>query len=173
MSETASSARRGLLQAPRVEDAAAIYKLVTQCKPLDVNSEYLYLLLCSHFNDTCVVAHLNKEVVGATTAYLVPERPDTLFVWQIAVAQKVRKLGLAMTMLKHLLRRRSCRSIQYIETTISPSNQASLNLFDSLARELKAPLQQSECFSSQMFLGSDHEAENLIRIGPIKSEVLQ
>lgn len=161
--------RQVLLQKPGVEHASAIYRLVENCKPLDLNSEYLYLLLCAHYSDTCVAAFLEDQLVGAATGYLLPERPQTLFVWQIAVSPKVRKLGLGRQMIRHLLNRKACSAVDVVEATVSPSNKASLGLFESLARDFNTEFQQSSFFEKKLFFNKNHEEENLVRVGPFKA----
>lgn len=156
------------LQPPRPQVSAAVYQLVVDSKSLDVNSEYLYLLLSTHFRDTCVTAFFKDTAVGAATGYIRPDQKETLFIWQIAVDAAARQKGLGKKMIRHLLERRSCADVRFIEATVSPSNQASLNLFASLARDLKTGLKQTPCFEKELFRDRDHESEDLIRIGPFK-----
>jgi len=83
-----------VLRHPVLEDGTAVFDLVDACKPLDLNSHYLYLLQCSHFAPTCVVATLHGEVVAWVSGYVTPNQTDTFFVWQVAVGEKARGLGL-------------------------------------------------------------------------------
>ena len=82
------------LRKPRAEDGAAIWKLVRACRPLDENSMYCNLLQCDHFADPCVVAEVHGDVVGWISAYVMPNDPETLFVWQVAVSERMRGAGL-------------------------------------------------------------------------------
>lgn len=168
MNHSDTAKQRILLQAPDSHHAAAVYQLILNSKPLDVNSEYLYLLLCSHYRSTCVIALSGNEVVGVATAYLIPEQKNTLFVWQIAVAEQARRLGLGKTMVKHLLNRPVCADVGFVEATVSPSNAASLNLFKALAQDLETEFRQKPYFEKELFRGGNHEEENLIRVGPLK-----
>jgi L-2,4-diaminobutyric acid acetyltransferase len=156
---------------PAVEEGASIWQLVRASEQLDLNSAYCYLLLCRHFSDTCAVAVVEGEVVGFVTAYLPPGQPDTLFVWQIGVARTMRGKGLATRLLKELLQRDACRGVKYLEATVGPENQASRALFTALARWLNADLIEESCFDAEHFPGEDHEAENLLRIGPFQDSV--
>ena len=151
---------------PRVSDGAAIRRLIDACKPLDVNSLYAYLLLCEHHAGTCVVARRDEHIVGFVSAYRIPQREDTLFVWQVAVDASTRGTGLAKAMLRDLLARPLVRGSTHLETTVSPSNTASRRLFHALARELDAPVNETVLFAESDFGGEDHECETLIRIGP-------
>ena len=45
---------------PGKRDAAGIWELVRESPPLDLNSFYSYLLLCTHYRDTCVVGKLDE-----------------------------------------------------------------------------------------------------------------
>ncbi len=151
---------------PTRHDGAKIWRLVQSCPPLDLNSCYAYMLLAEHFAETCVVARAGAELVGFISAYRPPERGETLFVWQVAVGADARGQGLAGRMLSELLAREGCAGVRYLETTVSPSNQPSAALFQSLARRLGAPLRTETLFAAELFAGSGHEAEILHRIGP-------
>lgn len=155
-------------RAPVANDGPDIHALVERCKPLDVNSRYCYLILCEHFSSTCVVAEENNAVVAFITAYIPPERRDTLFVWQVAVDARLRGRGVAKKMLRHLLSRHNLKHIRHVEATVNPSNDASRSLFQGLANECKSTIHESLIFPADMF-GENHEQENLIRVGPINS----
>jgi L-2,4-diaminobutyric acid acetyltransferase len=130
---------------------------------------YCNLLQCSHFSTTSVAAELNDEVVGFISGYIQPDKPDTLFVWQVAVGEAARGQGLAGRMLQDLLSRDATQSVRYIETTITPDNRASWALFESLANKLDAPLSRSVMFDRQQHFAGQHETEMLVRIGPVTS----
>jgi len=147
-------------------DGSQIHALVKNCKPLDLNSVYSYLLLCQHFADTCVVAEIEGHIVAFLSGYIPPSRRNVLFVWQIAVDGKWRGQGLGKRLLNEVLHRNFCRHCCFLETTITPSNDASWNLFRSVARDLNAPCQESICFSEKHFGQKHHEAEYMFRIGP-------
>ena len=82
-----------------------MWALIQACKPLDENSIYCNLIQCDHFADTCILAELDGTPVGWISGYLLPDATDTLFIWQVAVAEEARGLGLASQMLDRLLRR--------------------------------------------------------------------
>ena len=154
-------------RAPTLADAAAIHALVAQCKPLDVNSEYAYLLLCTHFAETCVVAQVESQLAGFVSSYKKPTDASVLFVWQVAVSSDARGQGLGSRMLNELMNREPCQKVRWIETTISPSNEASWALFESFARRREASCVQQPLFQTEYFGGNAHEEERLLRIGPI------
>lgn len=147
----------------------AVFRLVENCPPLDMNSSYCNLLQCSHFADTSVVAQMNGALVGFISGYVIPERPDTLFVWQVAVAEQARGLGLASRMLAHIIARPHCVDIAYLETTITQDNPASWALFKRLAKALSADFQSSEWMDKNAHFAGQHDSETLVRIGPFNS----
>lgn len=155
------------LREPTAADGAAVYELVAQCPPLDTNSMYCNLLQCSHFSATSVAAEYNGEIVGFISGYIQQERPDTLFIWQVAVSEKARGQGLASRMLQNILARQEEGNIHFIETTITPDNRASWALFKRLANTLGAELNQSVMFERQQHFAGKHDTEMLVRIGPI------
>jgi len=152
---------------PIANDGVAMHALVERCKPLDVNSQYCYLILCEHFPSTCVIVEKDNEVVGFITAYIPPRKRDTLFIWQVAVDARLRGQGLAKKMLGTLLSRSNLKRANYIEATVNPSNGASRALFQSLANDCSCAFDEELIFPATMFGEGNHEQENLIRVGPI------
>lgn len=156
-----------VLRQPALSDGAAVFQLIQDCPPLDVNSAYAYLLLCHHFSDTSVVAELDGKVVGYISGYVPPQQPDTFFVWQVAVHSDARGRGLGQRMLRFLLDQPTVAGVCYIDTTVSPSNKPSRAMFARLAQTLETHLEESELFTQAMFgPGAGHEEEKLLRIGP-------
>jgi L-2,4-diaminobutyric acid acetyltransferase len=157
------------LRPPRITDGKSVHALIAGSPPLDTNSLYLNLLQCTHFAETCVIAEQTGSTaapLGFISGYLVPERPRTLFIWQVAVAQQARGLGLAKAMLLELIARPACAAIDHVETTITESNSASWRLFRSLARTLECPFERQSCFDRDEHLDGVHESEVLVTIGP-------
>lgn len=143
-----------------------MHALIAASPPLDTNSLYCNLLQCTHFADTCLLAEQDDDIAGFVSGYRVPERSDTLFIWQVAVAQGARGQGLAGRMLRTLLKRPACQGVRRIETTITPDNGASWALFRSLATALGAPLDHHLVFESGREIDAGHASEHLIAIGP-------
>lgn len=161
------------LRPPRMEDGAAIWRLLRESPVLDLNSAYLYLMMCRNFASTCVVADRAGALYGFATAYLLPARPDTLFLWQIGVSPDARGQGLASRMLMELLQRDACTAVTHLETTVSPSNAPSRALFRGLARRLDTQLQELPGIAASLFphegAEDGHEDEPLLRIGPFRA----
>ncbi|WP_236250571.1 diaminobutyrate acetyltransferase [Microbulbifer sp. ALW1] len=169
LAQPASAPEQGaqvLLRRPVSEDGAAVHQLIGACPPLDTNSLYCNLLQASHFSATSVAAELDGELVGFISGYRIPERPDTLFVWQVAVAEAGRGMGLAGRMLREILGRPACGAVTHLETTITPDNDASWALFRSLARKLDAGCVDSVMFDRERHFKGAHDSEMLLRIGP-------
>jgi len=163
--------RQIVLRMPARRDGAALHDLIAHCPPLDLNSRYAYLLQCDHYADTCVVAEVDGRIVGAITAYIPPTKPDTLFVWQVAVDPTMQGQRLASQMLDNLVDRclsghGAHRPIRTIEATISPSNIASRKLFTSFATRYGVDVAAGLHFAAADFGKGDHEEEWLYRIGP-------
>jgi len=154
-----------------------MWRLTKGCPGLDLNSPYSYLLLCRHFSDTCLVAEADEALKGFVTGYLPPGRPDTIFVWQVAVAPDSRRLGLGRRLVDALLDRALRAGVPFLEATVTPSNEASRRLFRAVARDRGADYQESKFFDPEHFPddGTDpdpHEPELLIRLGPMVVEAL-
>lgn len=154
------------IDVPRITDGAAVHRLAASTT-LDRNSPYAYLMVCRDFARTSAVARASGSVVGFVAAYRRPEAPDTLFVWQVAVADDWRGHGLARRMIDDVLGRDL--AFRYLEATVTPTNAASLRLFRSFARADGARCEEVELFGVGDFPpDSDHEAEVLLRVGPLR-----
>lgn len=150
-----------------MRDGPALWALVRASGRLDANSPYAYLLLCTHFADTCVIAERNGRVVGFVTAYRPPSNPEVIFVWQIAVAVAARGRGIAKRLLRTLLERPACAGVRFLEATVTPSNHPSKKLFHAFARSLDVRCTEAGGFAEDLFPRCAHELELLIRIGPL------
>ena len=141
-------------------------ELVKHTGVLDLNSVYSYLMLCSYFPDTCVIAEHERRIAGFVTGFCPPIPLHTVFVWQIAVDAAYRGQGLGISLLKELLDRDACAQVNFLETTITPSNGPSHALFSRLARDMGVHCVVSSCFPESVFPQKNHEEERLYRIGP-------
>lgn len=155
------------LRLPELADGKPVHELIQRCPPLDVNSSYNYFLLCSHFRGTCIIAEKDGSICGFLSAYLLPEQPDTLFIWQMAVDNTARGSGLAGRMLDEVLHRPACREVRFVETTISPDNIPSRRVFERLAERLGTITSEMAFLEARHFGGEAHDDERLIRLGPI------
>jgi L-2,4-diaminobutyric acid acetyltransferase len=151
---------------PLLEDGMPVFNLINRCPPLDTNSSYCNFLQCGHFSNTSVMAIAEDKLVGFISGYCLPDRPNTLFIWQVAIDELARGHGLASRMLLHILSRSSCASIQYLETTITESNHASWALFRGLAKRLSTDIESSIYLDQHTHFKGQHDAEELVRIGP-------
>lgn len=165
-----TSLKNIILRQPVLEDGMALFNLVANSPPLDTNSSYCNLLQCCHFSQTGVAAEENGNLVGFISGYRIPERPNTLFVWQVAVAEQARGQGLASKMLEHILDRQHCQDIQFIETTITESNTASWALFKRLAKSRNTQLQSSDWLDKAAHFDGQHDSEALVRVGPFNGQ---
>lgn len=162
-----------VLREPLATDGHAVHGLVASCPPLDPNSMYCNLLQCADFSDTSVAAERDGELLGFISGYIPPRRPDTLFIWQVAVADQARGAGLGKRMLNNLLARVLPRGVRFLDTTITEDNAASWALFRSLARDHGAACDSSVHFDSRRHFGGSHASELLLRIGPFKQQSTQ
>lgn len=160
-------------------DGGALHALVAACPPLDANSLYCNLLQCSHFGSTSIGAfNPSNCLVGSITGYRIPEHPETLFVWQVAVHPAMRGRRLGGDMLRRLVQSLSSCSathpgtppVRYVETSITLGNEASLRLFSGFAKACATPISRSVLFDKTEHFASAHDTEYLFRIGPLQSE---
>jgi L-2,4-diaminobutyric acid acetyltransferase len=167
VADNASCGASASLRQPHADDAPAVFDLIARCPPLDTNSRYCNLLQCSHFAATSIMAPSpDGAALGFVSGYRIPDRPDTLFVWQVAVDPSARGLGLGLRLLRDLLARAGLADIRFLETTIGPDNRASWALFERLAWGLSAATATTTLFDSQRHFAGQHPDEVLLRIGP-------
>ncbi|MGY4388361.1 L-2,4-diaminobutyric acid acetyltransferase [Streptomyces sp. TE12347] len=154
---------------PRPGDGPLLWRLARDSGTLDLNSAYSYLLWCRDFAGTSAVARdPSGRTVGFVSGYLRPEAPGTLLVWQIAVDESIRGLGVAGTLLDSLTTRVAAEhGLDHLEATVSPGNRASERLFASYAERHGATLTREVLFRTDEFPESGHDAEVLHRIGPL------
>lgn len=150
---------------PKPTDGMAVFELVKRCAPLDPNSSYCNLLQCTHFFDTSIAAFAGDDLVGFISGYFLPQKPNTLFVWQVAVDASQRGKGLARKMLQGLVTRHQSK-IEFIETTITTDNAPSWSLFQSFARHNEVALNDSSFFDRIQHFNDQHDSERLVRLGP-------
>ncbi|MEU9604330.1 diaminobutyrate acetyltransferase [Streptomyces sp. NPDC048057] len=168
-----------VIETPRVEDGAAIWRIARDSEVLDLNSPYSYLLWCRDFAATSLVARdATGGAIAFVTGYVRPDRPEALVVWQVAVDRDHRGRGLAGTLLDALTARvTEGRGVREVETTVTPDNAASDRLFTAYARRQGARLEREVLFAEDVFphretdrTGAptgDHQPEILYRIGPL------
>ncbi|GLQ05923.1 L-2,4-diaminobutyric acid acetyltransferase [Sneathiella chinensis] len=140
--------------------------MIARCKPLDENSLYCNLLQCSHFAETCALARIDGVPVGFVSGYIRPDAPDTLFIWQVAVAPEARGMSLGKRMMLDILSRDACDGVTTLHTTITSSNKASQAIFQSLANALDTSAAQQSGFDRDRHLAGSHPSETLWVIGP-------
>jgi L-2,4-diaminobutyric acid acetyltransferase len=155
-----------VFEKPNEQDGGEMWNLVKESGVLDENSSYSYLMMCKFYKDTCAVAKCEGELAGFVTAFRPPEKPDTIFVWQIGVAKNHRGKGIATKILKELLERED--DVKYLEATVTPSNRPSESLFRGMAKKFDTKCKVTECFSAEHFPEEGHEPEMTFRVGPIR-----
>lgn len=151
------------LRKPEATDGAAIWELVKSCKPLDENSMYCNLVQADHFRDTCVVAELDGDIVGWVSGHIIPDQ-NALFVWQVAVSDKARGMGLGKKMLLDLIERDVCDDAKHLKTTITRANDASWALFRGFARRIGGNLTDEPHFTRDVHFEGRHDTEHMVSI---------
>lgn len=166
--KTARASDAITIREPSENDGAEIWHLVKASGALDENSMYCNLLQCTHFSSTCALAERDGEAIGWVSAYIPPEHPDRLFVWQVCVREDARGNGLGKRLIRDILARDVCKAVKNIDTTITDDNDASWSLFGKVAKSLGAELERTEHFEEEAHFDGHHPTEHLVSIGPFK-----
>jgi L-2,4-diaminobutyric acid acetyltransferase len=156
------------IRQPEDTDGAKVHALIARCPSLDDNSIYCNLLQCTHFSATSAVAEMDGEIVAVLAAYLLPDSLNTLFVWQVAVDERLRGMGVATRLLFEVLGRINCHKVRYLQTTITEDNKASWALFESFAKSLKAKTRRKTLFDRNRHFDGKHDTEILLTVGPLQ-----
>jgi len=152
-----------VIRPPRTADGAAMWRIARDSGTLDLNSSYAYLLWARDFAATTRVFEVDGEIGGYVTGFRRPEQPDCLFVWQVAVDERLRGRGAAGRLLDAVVTAQGER-VRWVETTITDDNTASQRLFQAFARRHGAVLAVEPLFTGDGF-PDGHDAEPLYRIG--------
>ena len=164
MEKNNDSRKQISFRSPTSYDATAMQLLAIGSEVLSVHDTYYYALMARHFQATCLIAESEDMACGYVTGYTPPAQPDTLFVWQIGVAQTHQGQGIGKNMLLVLL---DAIRPAFLEATIDPENDASIAVFRSVANSLNARHSFSENpFFSVEDLGPGEPVEHLMQIGP-------
>lgn len=156
------------IRAPSHDEGALMWEIARAAETLDLNSPYAYMLQCRNFQSSCAIAELYGRPAGFVVAHRISDRPDVLFVWQIAVLADFRGFGIARRMLDDVLARAANAGVRTLEATVTPSNKASAALFASFSRSRGATLRVRSGFAAADFPpGLGHEAEDLYVIAPV------
>jgi len=149
-------------------EGALLWELARDAGGVDLNSAYAYMMLGRNFSTTCAVVEVFGLPAGFVAAHRLPQRPDVLFVWQIAVVPEYRGLGLARRLLDGLVDLPGCVGVRKMEATVTPSNKASEALFTAFAKARGAALKIEGGFTKLDFPEDEqHEEERLFTIHPI------
>lgn len=150
-----------------------LWRIARDSQTLDLNSSYAYTLYARDFASTCRIAVVDGEAAGFVIGYRRPADLACLFVWQVAVDEQFRGLGLAGRMLDDLIHDEAAGPVvRTLQTTITDDNIASQQTFRSLARRWgNAPVTVTSLFETAHLSldGADadlHDPERLYEIGP-------
>lgn len=155
-----------------MDEGIDLWRIARDSETLDLNSSYAYVLYARDFAATCRIALVDDRPAGYVLAYRRPSDPSCLFVWQVAVDESARGLGLAGRMLDDLIRDDAVTPpVRMLQTTITDDNAASQQLFRSFARRWDdAPMTVTPLFESIHLTPADgsetvHAPERLYEIG--------
>ncbi|MET0304400.1 MAG: diaminobutyrate acetyltransferase [Microbacteriaceae bacterium] len=156
------------IRPPDLDDGADMWRIARDSRVLDLNSTYAYLLYCRNFARSCRVAVIDGEMAGFVMGHFPAEQPETLFIWQIAVAERFRGRGLAVQLLDDVAAAACAEDgVKFLETTITDDNVGSRRTFASFSERHGAPMERTSLFTGEHFVDESTNPEYLYRIGPL------
>ena len=116
-----------------MDDLKGIVSVVRECEPyLTEHISFIYWMQVRNCRDTCAVAVMGGEIVGWCS--ILPGCRGKYFVHQLGVAPKVRRQGLAQSLLVHLLNKLKNRPARPdLEFTIDRRNGVALDVVKTVA----------------------------------------
>lgn len=157
-------------RSPTPADAREMWRIARDSGALDLNSPYAYLLVADHFAATSVVAEAHDgRLAGFVAAYLPPNEPDVVFVWQVAVDHEHRGAGVARRLLHETIDRAWPLGARGLTATVTPGNDPSRRLFHAVAAERGARIDELPLYDADLFPGEGHEPENRLVVAPLTS----
>jgi L-2,4-diaminobutyric acid acetyltransferase len=153
------------IRRPTVADGAAMWRVARDSGSLDLNSSYSYLLLATHFADTCRVATLDGDVVGFVSGYVLPADATRWFCWQVAVDERARGRRVAGRLLDAVVD--DLPAVTSLATTVTVDNAASRSVFRRWADSRGATLTETDGFDAEHF-PDGHEAEPLLVVDGVR-----
>lgn len=154
-------------RSPSVAECDDMIELVKQTDKLDANSNYLYVLCCLHFAQTCAIAKQGKDTVAFLIGYRLPDDPSIFFVWQTAAKPRHGIPQLGLKLMLHSAREAIAAGATEIQATVDQNNKPIVMLFKTVARKLSADITFSHfCDGDLLGIGdhADHHDETLISI---------
>ena len=158
------------IRAARPGDGPLLHRLAVDVGGLDVNTRYFYELMASMFTTTCRIATDDAGPLGFVVGVRPPERPDSVFVWQVGVLARGRGRGVARALLDHLVDAAEPAPTA-LEATVTPSNQASRRLFASFAASRGSEVRWQPYLTAESLSAPEadhesaqHEREDLLQI---------
>ena len=117
-------------------DAEKVKKLLAKCgKPyVPPYNLYVYWMLERYLSKTCKVAEKDNKVVGFVSGMPDIER-QVVFIWQLCVDKELRKQGIATGLLDALFQEARDMDYNYIELSITDSNNISQSFFQKYAEK--------------------------------------
>lgn len=94
-------------RSPSYDDAKSIFEIAKRQCGLSANSEEFYHLAASHFFGTCVLGELKNDLYGFLLGYERPNRPGSIFVWQMLVVEGQPSREVFFKLLEQLILRHS------------------------------------------------------------------
>lgn len=116
-------------------DVAAVHAFVADCPPLTLHTEFTYWVLLRYWGSYCLIAEEDGMIASVLLAIGTSSAEDLVYLWQIGVAPRARRSGLAQRMLQEFAARASSDGRTRVQVSIAPDNPASLRLFAQLALE--------------------------------------
>jgi len=116
---------------PTPERCREISGFTSACGILVGHEPHFYRIIIDYFGDTAFIAEdTDGKIIGFTFGFASQTEPDLFFLWQIGVADDMRRNGLASKLLAHLIEAAVKKGCKRVRATVNHDNEPSRRLFE-------------------------------------------
>lgn len=115
------------------EDVDEVRRFVASCAPLEVHTAFTYWVTFEHWGDFCFVLLKEDRITGYVSAIGSGRHRDTIYLWQIGVAEELRHRGMAQHLISAVVGAAVAKGYRTAQVSIAKDNEASRRAFERYA----------------------------------------
>ncbi|MCF7916878.1 MAG: GNAT family N-acetyltransferase [Candidatus Omnitrophica bacterium] len=121
-----------IIREVRDGESAKVLRLVKNCKPLEVYPAHIYKIIFRYFQELCIVAESDDQVIGFAMGFSAQNPKQTCFLWQIGVNPQIQAKGIGKKLVSYFEEKVKKLGYNRIELTVDLENIPSQKLFEKL-----------------------------------------
>jgi L-2,4-diaminobutyric acid acetyltransferase len=121
------------LRSCTADDVDDVRQFVASCAPLEVHTAFTYWVTFEHWGDICFVLLEDGRIAGYVSAIGSDRHRETIYLWQIGVAEKLRHQGVAQHLISAVSSAAVAKGYKTAQVSIANDNEASRKAFEHYA----------------------------------------